>query len=55
METGREAALFSLYDRTGAIELARALVARGMPIYRDRRHARAPARSAASTRATSAS
>ncbi len=28
-----EAALFSLYDRTGAIELARALVARGMPIY----------------------
>ena len=28
-----EAALFSLYDRTGAVDLARALVARGMPIY----------------------
>lgn len=28
-----EAALFSVYDRTGSVELARALVARGMPIY----------------------
>jgi phosphoribosylaminoimidazolecarboxamide formyltransferase/IMP cyclohydrolase len=33
VDTGREAALFSLYDRAGAIELAQALVARGMPIY----------------------
>ncbi|MGP6159588.1 MAG: bifunctional phosphoribosylaminoimidazolecarboxamide formyltransferase/IMP cyclohydrolase [Vulcanimicrobiaceae bacterium] len=29
----REAALFSVYDRTGAVELARALQARGVPIY----------------------
>jgi phosphoribosylaminoimidazolecarboxamide formyltransferase/IMP cyclohydrolase len=33
VDTEREAALFSLYDRAGAIELAHALVARGMPIY----------------------
>jgi len=29
----REAALVSVYDRTGVVDLARALVARGMPIY----------------------
>ena len=29
----REAALFSVYDRTGAVDLARALAARGVPIY----------------------
>jgi phosphoribosylaminoimidazolecarboxamide formyltransferase/IMP cyclohydrolase len=29
----REAALFSVYDRTGAVELARDLAARGTPIY----------------------
>jgi phosphoribosylaminoimidazolecarboxamide formyltransferase/IMP cyclohydrolase len=33
MEAAGEAALFSLYDRTGAVELARALVARDIPIY----------------------
>ena len=33
VDTEREAALFSLHDRTGAIDLARALVERGMPIY----------------------
>jgi len=29
----REAALFSVYDRTGVVELARDVAARGMPIY----------------------
>jgi phosphoribosylaminoimidazolecarboxamide formyltransferase/IMP cyclohydrolase len=33
MEPAGEAALFSLYDRTGAVDLAHALVARGVPIY----------------------
>ncbi len=34
VESGRgEAALFSVYDRTGVVELARRLAARGMPIF----------------------
>ena len=32
-ESGREAALFSVYDRTGVVELARRLAARGTPIF----------------------
>ncbi len=33
VELDREAALFSVYDRTGVVELARRLEARGMPIF----------------------
>jgi phosphoribosylaminoimidazolecarboxamide formyltransferase/IMP cyclohydrolase len=32
-ESGREAALFSVYDRTGVVDLARRLAARNMPIF----------------------
>ena len=39
-----DAALISVYDRTGVVPLARALAERGIADLRDRRHARAPAR-----------
>ncbi len=33
MPAEREIALFSVYDRSGVLDLARAVAARGMPIY----------------------